>query len=430
MTIDLLNRLPVQPWMHADGARRVMRALNAGAPDSARFVGGCVRNALLGLPASDIDIATVWEPEEVIRRMKANNIGVHPTGIEHGTVTAVANNQPYEITTLRRDVSTDGRRATVAFTKDWNEDAQRRDFHVNALYCDLMGNLSDPTGLGISDLREQKIAFIGDADTRLQEDYLRILRFFRFNAWYGSGSLDVEGLSACMRQRAGLDSISVERIWSEFKKLLSAPDPRVVLEAMSQIGVLQFVLPEAIGLDLFNALVALELEEHLKPDPYLRLLSLYPKDMDVVAADVARLKMSNSEKKRLLTTAGDNTSFAKEFSAKEFRRTIYSVGKSVFESRARLAWAVRGREAKHRYWRVLINAVNKYERPIFPISGEHVIAVGVPAGKPVGEVLKRIEQWWIDEDFPLDIALIARQMRIIADEVILREKANSEEDSF
>lgn len=218
MAIDLLNRLPVQPWMQADGARRVMRALNAGAPDSARFVGGCVRNALLGQPVADIDIATKWEPDEVTRRLLKANVAVHPTGIEHGTVTAVANNQPYEITTLRRDVSTDGRHATVAFTTDWTEDAKRRDFHVNALYCDLMGDLIDPTGRGISDLREQKIAFIGDADTRLKEDYLRILRFFRFNAWYGSGQLDVEGLSACLRHRAGLETISVERIWSELKK--------------------------------------------------------------------------------------------------------------------------------------------------------------------------------------------------------------------
>lgn len=425
MSIDLMNRLPVQPWMQADGARRVMRALNAGAPDSARFVGGCVRNALLGAPVADIDIATKWEPEEVIRRLRAANIAAHPTGIEHGTITGVANNQPYEITTLRRDVSTDGRRATVAFTTDWKEDAERRDFHVNALYCDLMGDLIDPTERGISDLREQKIAFIGDADKRIQEDYLRILRFFRFNAWYGSGRLDVDGLSACMRNRAGLEDISVERIWSELKKLLQAADPRVVLEAMSQTGVLQFVLPEARGLDLFNALVALELEEHLEPDPYLRLLSLYPKDIDIVAADVRRLKMSNREKKRLLATANDTTDFSKEFSGKTFRKTIYAVGKDVFIGRTRLAWAVRGREAKHRYWRVLTQSAEKYERPVFPISGEHVIAVGVPEGTPVGEVLMRIEAWWIEEDFPLDVALIARQMRLIAEEVKTREETST-----
>ncbi len=425
MAINLTNRLPVQPWMQADGARRVMRALNAGAPDSARFVGGCVRNALLGQPVADIDIATKWEPEEVSRRLKDADIAVHLTGIEHGTITAVANNQPYEITTLRRDVSTDGRRATVAFTTDWAEDARRRDFHVNALYCDLMGNLVDPTERGIADLRQQKIAFIGDADTRLQEDYLRILRFFRFNAWYGSGKLDVDGLGACMRNRSGLESISVERIWSELKKLLAAKDPRVVVEAMSRTGVLQFVLPEAIGLDLFNALVALELEEHLEPDPYLRLLSLYPKEMDIVAADVRRLKMSNREKNRLLTTASDETDFSKEFSAKNFRSTIYRIGKDVFLGRARLAWAVRGREANHRYWRVLLQSAEKYERPDFPISGEHIIAVGVPEGKPVGEVLRSVRNWWIEEDFPADVALIARKMRELAEEVKLRENESS-----
>ncbi len=423
MAIELMNRLPVQPWMQADGARRVMRALNANAPDSARFVGGCVRNALLGVPVSDIDIATKWEPEEVVRRLRASDIAVHPTGIEHGTVTAVANHQIYEVTTLRRDVSTDGRRATVAFTQDWAEDAQRRDFHVNALYCDMMGDLLDPTGQGISDLRHQKIVFIGNADRRLEEDYLRILRFFRFNAWYGSGRIDTDGLSACMRQRAGLDSISVERVWSEIKKILSAKDPRIVVEAMSQTGVLQFVLPEASGLDLLNSLVALELEENLEPDPFLRLLSLYPKDYNIIAADVRRLKMSNKEKKRLLDTASDATDFSKEFSAREFRKAIYAAGRDVFYGRACLAWAVRGKDTNHRYWRVLLDAVNKYERPIFPISGEHIIAVGVPEGRPVGEVLLRVKQWWIDSDFPLDIALIARQMRIYADEIKQRENS-------
>lgn len=422
MGIDVLNRIPVQPWMCADGARRIMRALNASAPDSTRFVGGCVRNALMGVAVSDVDIATQWTPEEVVTKLRAAGISVHRTGIEHGTVTAVTNKVPYEITTLRRDVATDGRRAVVAFTKSWEEDAQRRDFHVNALYADIHGKLFDPTGRGLSDLREQRIAFIGNADERLQEDFLRILRFFRFSAWYSSGRLDTDGLGACMRQREGLRQISAERIWSELKKLLNAPDPRVAMMGMSQTGVLSIILPESMGLDLFNNLVELELREQLPIDPILRLLSLYPKDVELIEADTKRLKMSRKEADRLLRACRDTTDFTLDYTSRTFRKAIYHVGRDIFADRARLAWAVRGQDADHRYWKVLVESALDYERPTFPISGDHVVAMGVPAGKDVGEVLKRIEDWWIEADFPNDVAGIARQMKRVCDDVISRQQ--------
>ena len=207
-------------WLNSKPAMRVFDALPA---DSARYVGGCVRNALLNEPVADYDIATSETPEKVSEALKKVGISVHETGIAHGTLTAVADDVVFEITTLRRDVSTDGRRATVEFSTDWNADARRRDFTMNALYADPTGKIYDPTGEGVDDLNSRKIRFVDDAGTRIEEDYLRILRFFRFHAWYGqNGAMDKEALDACRELKSGLKSLSAERIWAEIKKLLSS----------------------------------------------------------------------------------------------------------------------------------------------------------------------------------------------------------------
>ena len=286
-----MPQLAVQPWMIA--ARRVMDALEAAQPGCARYVGGCVRNALLGVPVSDIDIATQLVPDEVTQVMRVAGIAVHPTGIEHGTLTVVADHQPFEVTTLRRDVETDGRRAVVAFTRDWEEDAQRRDFRINALYADRDGAIFDPTGGGLDDLAARRIVFVGDPETRLREDYLRILRFFRFYAWYGREAPDADGLAACAKLRAGLDGISVERIWMETKKLCAAVQPIPALEAMQASGVMAQLFPQARGLDLTRKLVALEQAEGWAPDPMLRFLSLFWKEAAAIRAVANRLKLSN-----------------------------------------------------------------------------------------------------------------------------------------
>jgi poly(A) polymerase len=211
-----------------------MAALEAaGGPDCARFVGGCVRNALIGAPVADIDIATTLEPEETDRAIRAAGLKAVPTGIAHGTVTAVSAHQPFEITTLRRDVTTDGRNATVAFTDDWAEDAARRDFRLNALYADGEGRVFDPTGEGVSDAVAGRIVFVGDPETRIREDYLRILRFFRFFAWYGRGEPDAAALAACGALAPGMTRLSAERVSKELMTLLAAPDPREAMAAMS-----------------------------------------------------------------------------------------------------------------------------------------------------------------------------------------------------
>ena len=423
MAIEPLTHLPVQPWMRHEGAQRVMSALNRVQTGSARYVGGCVRNALLGYPVDDIDIATQLTPDVVTDALKEKGIAVHPTGLDHGTVTAVASGRTYEITSLRRDVETDGRRAVIEFTDSWEEDAGRRDFHLNALYADSWGRLFDPTGHGIEDLRARKIRFIGDADTRIREDYLRILRFFRFAAWYGSGTPNTEGLAACTRQRQGLESVSVERIWMELKKLFRAKDPRRSIKAMAKTGILSIVLPDSYGLNLLDQLVEIELRERYEPDAMVRLMSLFSKDIERVERMTQQMKMSNKEKKRWRAATLDRTDFSKQFDDVKFRKVLYRLGRQTFYDRARLAWAARGSDANNGYWRDLLQALSEWERPEFPICGDDVVAVGIKPGPVVGRILKELEIWWIEQDFPDDVTFIARHMRELADRELGRAGA-------
>lgn len=391
-----MDRLAPQPWMIT--AQRVMDALETARPGSARFVGGCVRNALLGEPVSDIDIATQLTPDEVARVMLAAGIAVHPTGIEHGTLTVVADHKPYEVTTLRRDVETDGRRAVVAFTQNWAEDAQRRDFRINALYAGRDGQLFDPTGGGLDDLTHRRIVFVGDPETRLREDYLRILRFFRFHAWYGVGDSDAAGLAACAKLRAGLDGISAERIWMETKKLLGAPAPMRALAAMESSGVLAQLFPEARGLALLDKLVALEAAQKIPPDPMLRFLALFWKDAPAVHAVANRLKLSNDERHRLNWSAADETPLSATASAAELRAALYRVGSQVVRDRALLGWAGDGQDG----WDAAVRLADNWSRPVLPVSGGDLVAAGLPPGPAMGQALRKAEDAWIASDFTLD----------------------------
>lgn len=389
-----------RPWMTAADTAAVLDALEAaGGPDCARFVGGCVRNTLLGKPVSDLDIATVLTPDRVTAALKAAGLKAVPTGVEHGTVTAVAGGKPFEITTLRRDVATDGRRAVVAFTEDWAEDAQRRDFTLNSLYARRDGTLFDPTGHGVADARAGRIVFVGEPEQRVREDYLRILRFFRFFAWYGAGPADAAALEACETLRGELKTLSAERVSKELLKLLAADDPRPAVALMARTGVLGEVLPAPIDLARFEGVVAIEDETLFETEPLLRLAALLPDDQLGAVKFAEALRLSNAERDRLAAALAPTPEFKSWMSPREIRRALYRLGPQAFRDRAKLAWARSGRTATTPQWRGMIALGEGWTPPAFPLTGDDVIAAGAPKGPMVGRVLREVEDWWIDHDF-------------------------------
>jgi poly(A) polymerase len=398
-------------WLKAPETQKLIAALEAARAGGSRFVGGCVRNTLMGREVDDIDIATQLTPDQTTEVATKAGFAAHPTGIEHGTVTVVVDSHPFEVTTLRRDVSTDGRRATVAFTEKWEEDAQRRDFRMNALYADAQGNIHDPTGGGIEDTRAGRVIFIGDAHTRIKEDYLRILRFFRFNAWYARGPVDPNGLHACADLVAGLDTLSVERVWKEVKKLLAAPDPRASWEGMSAIEARARALPELSNEARLEALCTLEADLMLKPDAMTRIAAALT-DQQSARTLANRLKLSNEERDRLVAALGDDVKITSFLSMREMRRAIYKLGNEAFRDRVMLAWAKAGDKAQQ--WRALVAHAQMWTPPKMPLTGDEVMAAGVPAGPKVGVVMREVEDWWIDADFPDDKLSVIERLKAVA----------------
>ncbi len=407
-------KLPRQPWMGAPRTVAVMAALAAaGGPECARFVGGCVRNALLRRPVDDIDIATTLTPDEVTAALTAAKIKAVPTGVEHGTITAVANGQPFEITTLRRDVSTDGRRAVVAFTTDWAEDARRRDFRLNALYADAEGDVFDPTGGGLADAKAGAIVFVGDPKERIAEDALRILRFFRFRAWYGAGEPDAAALAACAEMRQAVTTLSAERVAKELLTLLAAEDPRAAVRLMAAADVLALVLPEATGLERFEALVGIETETLFSADAVLRLAALLPAEPAVAHALAQRLKLANADRDRLAAALGTAPPLVSWMSPSETRKAVWRLGPAAFCDRVMLAWASSKRRAAATQWRALLPIAQTWPRPVLPLSGREVEAAGVPQGPMVGKVLAEVEAWWVDHDFPDDKLSVIERLKAV-----------------
>ncbi len=405
-------QLAPQPWMTSEPTRKVMAALTAHG--EARFVGGCVRDALVGRAVADIDIATPLTPDQVTAALTAAGLKAIPTGIEHGTVTAVADGRPYEITTLRRDVETDGRRAVVAFTHDWAEDAARRDFRLNALYLDTEGTLFDPTAEGVADARAGRIVFVGEAETRIREDYLRILRFFRFFAWYGRGEPDAVALKACAELRDGLKSLSGERVSKELLKLLAADDPRPTVRLMASTGVLAVLLPEAEGLRRFEGLVEIETSQLFSCDPVMRLAALLPDDRDAVMGSALRLRLPNAVRDRLLAAVPGEPPLASWMSPREVRRAIYRLGPEPFRDRVLKAWAAADRTAVHPQWRMLYTYPDTWTPPPFPITSDEIKAAGVAEGPLFGRVRREVEDWWIDMDFTDDRMAAIERLKAVA----------------
>lgn len=375
--------LPDAAWRHRPGLDRLLAALDADAGET-RFVGGAVRDTLLGLPVADLDLATRLKPELVRDRIREAGLKAVPTGLAHGTITAVLADGPVEVTTLRRDVSTDGRRATVAFSDDWREDAARRDFTINALYADpANGAVIDYFG-GLDDLAAGRVRFIGDPLTRIAEDHLRILRFFRFHARFGKGAPDSQGYDACAARAKDLMALSRERIADELFKILAGDDPAAVIRLMIDREILASVLPE-IGPDnarRLDALVAAEAAAAVAPDRIRRFIALVPADPAAADDIAARLRLSNAIRKRVALVLSD-------MPAGTPAAMGYRIGREAAIDRLLLAGETAG-AASLRNW----------DKPTLPTSGGALVARGLTAGPAVARALRAIEERWIAEGFP------------------------------
>ncbi len=377
------GKISLQAWMVTPETRKVMDALG-----NARFVGGCVRDALANRRVVDIDIATPLTPQDVIARLTAHQIKYAETGIKHGTVTAIVDGHPFEITTLRRDVETFGRHAEVAFTDSWEEDASRRDFTVNAMSCTIDGNVFDPFG-GIEDLRQGRIRFVGDAGTRIAEDVLRILRFFRFTAYFGRGEPDAEALAACTQAAAKITTLSHERLRKETLKLLDSDNSAGVWALMIKSGVAAQYLPHATDVSALEKLVALEIAHHSHgPDTALRRLAALGG-----AGATDSLRLSNAEAARLATMTAAAPALASE---KDIRRAVYRLGNDMTRSLMLLHAARHGTESNFSH---LFEIASSFRSPRFPLQGQDVLARGHAPGPDVGRLLHAVEEWWIAQDF-------------------------------
>lgn len=393
MTAAPAERIAPQPWMSDAATLAVLGALTAAGGD-ARFVGGCVRDALLGRAIVDIDIATPLLPEEVRRRLEAAQIKAVPTGLAHGTVTAIAPPRQFEITTLRRDVETFGRHARVQFTDDWAEDARRRDFTMNALFLDADGNLFDPVG-GLGDLRAGHVRFVGDASARIREDVLRLLRFYRFHAHYGRGAADAEARAACRALATLLPMLSGERVAAETLKLLAAPDPLPTLRMMAEDGVLAAFLPEARHFGRLAALLPLE----PGADALRRLGALLDGDARAAAAVAERLRLSSEQSERLVALAAPPLAVDLAGDERAQRRAVQRLGADLYRDLVLLRAAAEGDAARGRALLAFADAWRPLE---FPLKGRDVTALGVPAGPEIGRLLAALERWWEAGDFRAD----------------------------
>ena len=404
----------------APETQAVLAALSADGAEP-RFVGGCVRDAVAGRPVKDVDLATPDPPERVTALLERAGIKAVPTGLEHGTVTAVSGGRPFEVTTLRVDVETYGRRARVAYTDDWQADAARRDLTINALSCAPDGTLYDPFG-GLGDLRDGRVRFVGNPRQRIREDYLRLLRFFRFHAHYGQGGPDPEGLAAATELAAEATDLSGERVRDELLKLLAADDPLPVLELMHAHGVLRNFLPETAGMAALAGLLTVEPDDDA-PDSLRRLAAVLEPDLNAAEAVAKRLRLSRAERERLgqLLSSGGPPDAAVRVGMPEtrLRVALYRLGAEAARDGLLLDWARRPEDARSKLREDLQSglAVMAAWRPMrFPLQGRDAVALGIQPGPGVGALLAEIEAWWIAEDFQPDRqACLARLKNLAAD---------------
>ena len=401
------------PWLTSGPTARVLALLN-GDGEEARVVGGAVRNALLRIPIGDIDIATTAVPPEVIRRAKAAGIKSVPTGIEHGTVTLVADGRPFEVTTLREDTETFGRKAKVAFGRDWVADAQRRDFTINGLSVNADGVVHDHVD-GLHDIAARRVRFIGDPNQRIAEDYLRILRFFRFHAAHGAGEPDRAGYLACIGGRAGLATLSAERMRMEMLKLMVAEGVIGATTAMADGGLLLPILGGVTYTGPLAAMVLAERQLGLPPNAIRRLGALAVSVTEDARRLGIRLRLTNAETKTL-DSMGHRWWRLAGMDEATARRRLYRLGEERYRDRLMLAWARAGAEADTESWRELATLPERWRAPKFPLKAADFIARGIAEGPGLGHVLALAEDAWLAAEFPLDEATL----KTIADQTVAR----------
>jgi poly(A) polymerase len=413
-----MTRTSVQPpslagadWLSDPRLQRVLGALTSEGGE-ARVAGGAVRNSLLGEPVSDIDVATTEVPTRVVELARRAGLKVHLTGLKHGTVTLVAKNadraRPFEVTTLRVDVETYGRHAQVEFTDDWAADARRRDFTMNALYCDASGTVFDPVG-GYVDIVQRRVRFVGSPEARIAEDYLRILRFFRFHARYGQGPADSDGLAACVALQEGLERLSPERIRQEMMKLLVAPGAVPVLRVMVETGIGPRVLPTGHDLVRLSRMADIDKRHGLEPDPVLRLAAIGLES--ATDAEVLReaLRLSNAEHGRLQHLA-QSVLPTPALRDNERRIVLYRMGPQGYRDAVRLAWAKDQGTFPAQGWSELLELPEHWPVPRFPVSGADLARRGVPAGPEMGRLIRCLEDWWMAAGFPTDKDTVLAQL--------------------
>jgi poly(A) polymerase/tRNA nucleotidyltransferase (CCA-adding enzyme) len=411
--MSALRSLRDAPWLTSGATMRVLALLNADG-EQARVAGGAVRNALLGLPVGDIDIATTALPDEVVRRAKLAHIKAVPTGIEHGTVTLVIEGQPFEVTTLREDIETFGRKAKVAFGRDWTRDAMRRDFTINGLSVTPDGVVHDEVG-GLADIAARRVRFIGEPAQRIAEDYLRILRFFRIHAAYGDGAPDAAGYEACIAGRDGLSGLSAERIRMEMLKLTVAKGAAPALVAMDDAGLLLRLTAGVVFHGAFAAMIVAERELELEPDAVRRLGALTVAVTEDAKRMAQRWRLSNVETKRL-DSMGHRWWRLGGMDEATAQRRLYRLGEGRYRDRIMLAWARAGRDFSSPRWRDLVSLPQRWIAPVFPLKAADFIARGIAEGPALGHVLTLAEDAWLAMQFPLDAAAL----KTIADDTVAR----------
>ena len=368
--------------------------------DTARFVGGCVRDSIIGLKTNDIDIATKLNPEDVVKILGSESIKVVPTGIDHGTVSVFSKDFNFEITTLRSDISTDGRHAEVIFSDSWEEDSLRRDFTINSIYLKQNGEIYDPHN-GIQHLKDRKIIFIGNPDERINEDYLRILRFFRFNAFYGNNNLKLssDSIKACTKNKNKIKKLSSERVQNEFFKILNSSDPYFIVSIMRKIEILDLLFEHKVETKIFKKLLLIEKENSFSKNHILRFASLALKNKKINSNNLQMFNFSKKERKELYLLTNQEFEIHNKFNKSDIKKILYSIDRKTLKDMAKLSWALSNNRVTNKNWKNVLSQIDKVAIPIFPLKAKDILDYGLEEGPIIGEILKTVEQDWIDSNF-------------------------------